>query len=219
MTISVLIADDHALVRKGIRAILAADNELEIIGEAADGLEAVKLAEAMRPNILVLDLIMPNLNGLDALRIIQQRSPCTRVVMLSMYADSAYVLEALRCGASGYVLKGGQARELLDAVRAVAAGHSYFSPKLAQYRGHHNTEMAPSAGIDPHDMLTPREREVLQQAAEGRTCREIGASLHISERTAEMHRSHLMRKLGLKTQTELVRYALHRGLLPPNISP
>jgi len=194
---------------------LETDPDLTVIGEASDGLEAVRQVERLDPDLVVLDLMMPGLNGLDALRIIRQRSPRTRVVVLSMYANESFVAEALGCGALGYVLKGGRINEILTAVREAMAERRYLSPPLSEQTLEDYLAKVKPAGMDPHELLTPRERQVLQLAAEGKTCPEIGARLSISERTVERHRANLMHKLGLCTQTDLVLYALKRGILPP----
>lgn len=214
MAVSVFLVDDHEVVRQGVRAALEASPAFKVIGEAADGLEAVRLAELLRPDILVLDLSMSGLNGLDALRIIRQRSPRTRVVLFSMYAAESFVSEALRCSASAYVLKGAAISELVAAVQEVAAGRHYLSPPLSEKSVEDYLTKVNSGEDARHGLLTPRERQVLQLAAEGKTCPEIGTRLHLSERTVESHRANLMHKLGLRTQTELVLYAVRRGMLP-----
>jgi two-component system response regulator NreC len=214
LTLSVFLVDDHEVVRHGIRSVLEADADFRVLGEAADGLEAVRLVERLRPDVLVLDLVMPGLNGLDTLRILRRRSPETKVVVLSMYDTVDFVSEALRCGAVGYVRKGGRGGEIVEAVRAAAAGRRYLSPPLSEQDVEDYQARVRLVGDDPHELLTPRERQVLQLAAEGRTCPEIGACLHLSERTVERYRANLMHKLGLRTQTDLVRYALRRGILP-----
>jgi two-component system response regulator NreC len=214
MPLSVLLVDDHEVVRQGLRGTMEADSAFTIIGEAADGLEAIRMVERLRPDLVVLDLMMPGLNGFDALRVIRQRSPRTRVVVLSMYATDAFVSEALQCGASGYVPKGGRVSDLVVALRAAAEGRRYLSPPLSEQALEGYLAQVEAGGQDAHELLTPREREVLQLAAEGKTCPEIGARLSISERTVERHRANLMQKLGLRTQTELVLYAIRRGILP-----
>ncbi len=219
MAQSVFLVDDHEIVRSGIRAALAADPAFTVVGEAGDGLEAVRQIERLAPDLVILDLLLPGLHGLDALRILRQRAPHTRVVVLSMYDTVAFVAEALRLGALGYVLKGGKAGDVLAAVRAAAAGRRYLSPPLSERDVADYLAKTESAGDDPHDLLTPRERQVLQLAAAGMTCPEIGARLQISERTVERHRSNLMHKLGLHSQTELVLYAVRRGILPPHDAP
>jgi two-component system response regulator NreC len=214
MSISVFLADDHEVVRTGLRALLAAEPGYVVVGEAADGLETVRLVERLRPDVLVLDLMMPGLSGLESLRILRQRCPQTRVVVFSMYEAESFVAEALQAGAAGYVLKGGQSSGLLTALAWAMAGRRYLSPPLSEQALKEYHARAQEGVIDPHEILTPRERQVFQLAAEGHTCPQIAARLHISERTVEMHRSHLMHKLGLRTQTELVLFAVRRGILP-----
>ncbi len=214
MPISILLADDHAIVRQGLRVVLEADAEFKIVGEASDGLEAIQLVKQLAPDVVVLDIMMPALNGLDALRIIRERSPQTRVVMISMYSTVPFVAEAIRCGALGYVLKGGQLTEIAEAVRAAMAGNRYLSAPLSEKAVEGHIAEIEATQRDPHEMLTPRERQVLQLAAEGMTCPQIGGRLKISERTAERHRANVMHKLDLHSQTDLVLYALRRGIRP-----
>ena len=214
MTVSILLADDHPVVRQGLRALLEGESDFRIIGEVGDGLEASQLAERLQPDVLVLDLMMPGLNGLEVARQVSQRSPRTRIVILSMHSNEAYVLEALRNGATGYVLKDSSAADLVRAVREVTAGRRYLSPPLSERAIEAYTQKAKVAALDLYETLTTREREVLHLAAEGHTNREIADRLHISPRTVEVHRANMMHKLGLRTQTDLIRYALRRGILP-----
>ncbi len=211
---TVLIADDHAIVRQGLRALIEADKDFQLVGEAADGLEAVRLVESLKPNLLIVDLMMPGLNGLEVARQTKEISPVTRIVVLSMYSDEAYVLEALRKGATGYVLKDAQSTDLLKALHAVAGGQHYLSPPLSERAIEVYARKAGSATLDLFETLTKREREVLQLAAEGLSQNEIAARLSISPRTSETHRANLMRKLGLQNQTDLVRFAIRRGIVP-----
>lgn len=216
MTLSLVLADDHPVVRKGLRALLEAEPDFRVAGEATDGLEAVKLTEQETPDVLIVDWMMPGLGGLEVIRQVRNRSPRTRCVVLSMHANEGYVLEALKNGASGYVLKDESHAALVEAVRAVTAGRRYLSPPLSEKiieRFVTGGESAAVAG-DSYEMLTDREREVLHLAAEGRTSSEIADRLFISPRTVETHRAHMMQKLGLKNQTELIRFALKRGILP-----
>jgi DNA-binding NarL/FixJ family response regulator len=213
MNTTVVLADDHPVVRQGLLALFSDVPELRVIGEASDGLEAVALVQRLEPNVLVADVMMPGLNGLEVARRISLQSPRTRVVMLSMYANEAYVVEALRNGAAGYVLKDAPGAALVEAVRAVAGGGHYLSPPLSERAVAEYVARAAAATLDLYDTLTPREREVLQLAAEGFSSTEIAARLCISPRTAEAHRSHAMQKLGIRNQTDLVRYALRRGIV------
>jgi DNA-binding NarL/FixJ family response regulator len=215
---TIVLADDHHLVRQGLRALLEAHPGFRVIGEAGDGLEAVQLVERLRPKVLVLDLMMPGLNGLEVTRQAIKRSPRTRVVILSMYSNEAYVVEALRNGAAGYVLKDSSITDLVQAVQEVAAGRRYLSPPLSDRAIEAYQERAKADPLDKYETLTPREREVLQLAAEGHTSPKIAARLGISTRTAETHRANLMHKLGLHNQADLIRYALRRGILPEESS-
>jgi two-component system, NarL family, response regulator NreC len=213
--ISILLADDHPVVRRGLRAVLEGETDFRVTGETGDGLEAVRLVEELRPQVLVLDLMMPGVGGLEVARQVNLRFPTTKVVILSMHANEAYVLEALRNGASAYVLKDAGGGELLQAVRSVVAGSRYLSPPLSERAIADYVEKAKSAPLDPVGELTTREREVLGLAAEGQSTGDIAARLGISPRTAETHRANLMRKLGLHSQTDLVRFAIRQGILPP----
>lgn len=210
---TVLLADDHPVVRHGLRALLSAETDLRVVGEVDDGLQVPDRVEQSKPDVLVVDLMMPGLNGLESTRRVVQRSPRTRVVVLSMHNNEAYVLEALRNGASAYVLKDSSATDLVRAVREVAAGRRYLSPPLSELSIEAYLEKARRASPDPYETLTAREREVLQLSAEGHTSTEIGARLNISPRTAETHRANAMHKLHLRTHTDVVRYAMGRGLL------
>jgi two-component system response regulator NreC len=209
MMIRILLADDHALVRHGFRMILAAQPDMEIAGEAGNGREAVELAQKLKPDVVVMDVAMPELNGIEATRRLIELSPRTRVLALSMHKDAVYVREILRAGARGYLLKDSADADLLAAVRAVAKGEGYLSPGvsdavLSDYRRH---------VTDPLDLLTSREREVLQLIAEGKTNKEIATSLTLSVYTVEAHRGRLMEKLNLHSTGELVRFAVRSGLI------
>jgi len=210
---TIVLADDHQLVRQGFRALLEAQPDLSVVGEASDGREAIDLVERLKPHVLIVDLRMPGLNGLEVTRRVSQRVPRTRIIILSMHANEAYVLEALRYGADAYVLKDSSAAELVRAVREVIAERYYLSPPLSQRAIEAYLQKAESATSDPYDTLTSREREVFQLAAEGNNNAEIAARLSISPRTAEAHRASIMRKLGLHTQADLIRYALRRGII------
>lgn len=214
---TIVLADDHHVVRQGLRALLEAKPDFSVVGEAGDGLQAIHLVEDLQPDILLIDLMMPGLNGLEVARQVGQRVFQTSVIVLSMHANEAYVLEALRSGAAGYVLKGASADELIRAVREVAAGRRYLSSTLSERAIEVYMQKADAASLDSYETLTTREREVLHLAAEGYSNPEIGEKLSISSRTAETHRSNMMRKLGLRSQTDLIRYALQRGLLPLEI--
>lgn len=216
MSISILLADDHLVVRRGLRAVLEAERDLKIVGEVEDGVDVVDMLERLRPDVLVLDLMMPKLGGFQVLREISARHLTTRVVMLSMYSTEAYVTEALRLGAVGYVVKDSNADDLIRAVRQAAEGRRFLSSPLSDSIIEAYTQRVRASSQDPYDTLTPREREVLLLAAQGHTTAEIAARLSISPRTGESHRANLMQKLGLRNQSDLIRYALRRGILDPN---
>jgi DNA-binding NarL/FixJ family response regulator len=211
---TIVLADDHHVVRQGLRSLLEAEPDFSVIGETGNGLEVTQLVERLRPDVLVLDLMMPGLNGLEVTRQVSQRSPRTHVVILSMHANEAYVLEALRAGAVAYVLKESTSAELVRAVHEAVAGRRYLSPPLSERAIEAYMQKAESAVLDSYETLTAREREVLHLVAEGHTNAEIADRLFISRRTVETHRANLMRKLGLRTQTDLISYALRRGILP-----
>jgi DNA-binding NarL/FixJ family response regulator len=212
--ITVFIADDHPIVRQGLRALLEAEGRCHVVGEATDGLTAIDLLADLQPQVAILDVQLPDLNGLEVARRAESQAPNTRIIMLSMYADEPYVLDALRHGAMGYVLKGTSTADLLAALDAVMAGRRYLSAPLNDRAiDAYTLRAAAEQPLDRYDLLTSREREVLQLAAQGFTNAEIGERLTISPRTAETHRANLLRKLGLQSQTELVRFALSRGLI------
>jgi DNA-binding NarL/FixJ family response regulator len=212
-SLTVLLADDHQVVRQALRALLGSEPDLQVVGDVGDGLQVAAAVESLQPDVLVVDLMMPGLSGLDATREVARRFPATRIVVLSMYCDDAYVVEALRNGASGYVLKDASAQELVAAIRAAAEGRHYLSAPFSQQPLETYLQKAKETRVDPYDTLTAREREVLHLAAEGLSNAEMAARLHISPRTAETHRASVLRKLRLKGQTDLVRFALRRGIL------
>jgi len=206
--IKVLLADDHKIVRQGVRALLTAQADFIVVGEAADGREAVALAESLQPDVVLMDLMMPNLNGLEATN--QIRKHDVQVVILSMHANAAHAIQALRSGAIGYVLKDSDAQEVVNAVRAAAERRRYLDPAIAnavmEALIHNQT-----VDGDPFDVLTEREREVLQLVAEGHPNTAIAERLNISLRTVETHRANLMRKLDTHSPADLVRYAIRHG--------
>jgi DNA-binding NarL/FixJ family response regulator len=211
---TIVLADDHRIVRQGLRVLLSAEPEFEVIGEADDGREALELVKRLNPDVLVLDLMMPGLNGLEVARQLNKGTARVGIVVLSMHDDEGFVLEALANGVSAYVLKDSNSSDLVQAVREVAAGRRYLSPPLSDRAIETYQQMAKIGTMDRHETLTTREREVLQLSAEGYTNSEIAARLGISTRTAETHRSHLLHKLGLHTQSDLIRYAIRRGIIP-----
>ena len=211
---SIVLADDHHVVRQSFRLLLESEPDFQVIGEAATGLEAIDTAERLRPDVLVVDLMMPELNGIEVARRVKKQIPNTIIVILSMHENEAYVLEALRAGVSAYVLKKSTAQELVYAIRQGMAGHIFLSPPLSEHAIQAYLQKAKATDLDPYETLTAREREVLHLAAEGLNHTAIAARLSISPRTVEMHHSNLMRKLHLRSQTELIRFALQRGILP-----
>jgi DNA-binding NarL/FixJ family response regulator len=210
MGVSVLLADDHPVFRQGLRALLERER-FEILGEASDGLEAIAMAERLQPNVVVIDLAMPALNGVDASREIVKRAPRSKVNLLPMYTEVHHVLEALRAGVKGCVSKSQAAEHLLQAIKDVCAGGVYLSPHVSGA-----VVQAYLAKSDlPYEPLTPRERQVLQLIAEGKTTKETAAVLDVSVKTAETHRTNLMEKLDIHSTAGLVRYAIRRGILQP----
>lgn len=212
MIITIVLADDHPIVRQGVRTLLTEEPGYRVVGEAADGMAAVQLVEHLQPAVLVVDLMMPGMGGLEVTRRVCALPSPPQVIVLSMHADEVYVLDALRSGAAAYVLKENDTAQLVSAVRAVVSGQRYLSPPLSERAIDSYVRQAHATPLDAFDLLTMREREVLQLVAAGHTSGEIAARLNISPRTAETHRANLMRKLGLHGQAELVRYALQRGL-------
>jgi two-component system response regulator NreC len=212
--VRVLLVDDHKLVRAGIRRLLDAEPDLEVIGEATNGHEALVLIGQLAPDVVLLDVAMPGLGGLEALRQLRANGSPARVLVLTMLDDEAYVFQAIQAGADGYVLKDAEPAELLAAVRAVARGAAYLHPAIARPLLQDYLRRVEASG-ELHHGLTEREREVLRLTAAGRTAREIAAALHVSPSTVERHRSNLMAKLKLHNRAELIRYALERGLLEP----
>ncbi|HEY7613272.1 MAG TPA: response regulator transcription factor [Gemmatimonadales bacterium] len=212
--IRVLVADDHAIVRTGIRHVLESEPGFVVVAEASTGPEALELAESLRPDVAVLDISMPGISGLHIAAQLRERTPETQVLILTMHDNTEYVLESLRAGAHGYLLKDTAATELRGAIRAVRRGESFFSPPIAGrlsavFRGEPATSASGAVA-----QLTGRERQVLLGIAQGHTNREIGAQLGISPRTVESHRENLMRKLGVRTVAGLTRLALEAGLVP-----
>jgi len=210
---SVLVADDHGIVREGLRRLLEAEEGFTVCGEASDGREVLDQVAQHHPQVVVLDINMPKLGGLEALERLRARHPEVKVVLLSVHGDSAFVRSAVSLGADGYVLKNGRASEVIAAVHAVVKGGSYFSPAVA--REIVEQVRAPKRSSEPFSLLSSREREVLHLIADGLSAKEIASELKISTKTVEAHRTSLMRKLGARKATELVRYALRHGLIEP----
>jgi DNA-binding NarL/FixJ family response regulator len=210
--VRVLIADDHGIVRSGLRLLLERQPDIEVIGEAADGAEARELAVRERPDLAILDVRMPKLTGLQVTREIKRQAPEVAVLILSMHDDERYLFEALKAGASGYVLKTQADTDLLEAVRAVRRGEPFLTTSAQQALIKDVLER----GTDEREEdLTPREEEIVKLVAEAHTTRQIAEILHLSEKTVENHRGNAMRKLGMRDRVELVRYAIRRGLIEP----
>ncbi|HLF72502.1 MAG TPA: response regulator transcription factor [Dehalococcoidia bacterium] len=212
--IRVLIADDHAVVRQSLRFLLEAQGGIEVVGEAANGREAVELAEKTQPDVVLMDTIMPGLNGIEATRQIRRRLPRTKVLMLTGYMEDEHVAGALKAGASGYVIKKSELDELLLGIQAVHRGNPYFSSDIGDGDlTDYLWQLKSNSGRVGYDLLTAREREVLQLIAEGSSNQKIAAELFISVKTVEAHRAHIMTKLHAKNRTDLIRYALRKGLI------
>jgi two-component system response regulator NreC len=206
--IRILLADDHAVVRRGFGLILGQEPDMEVIGETGNGVDAVRLALELRPTLVIMDIAMSPVNGVEATRRIIEAAPDTRILILSMHKDAVYVRETLRAGAKGYLLKESIDQDLLRAVRAVAQGDGFLSPEVS------GTVLQDYQKVeDPFDQLTAREREVLQLLAEGKTAKEIATELDISVYTVDAHRGRIMKKLGLRSSTEIVRFAMRKGLV------
>jgi DNA-binding NarL/FixJ family response regulator len=219
--IRIMLADDHTLVRAGIRALLQNISEVEVVAEADDGREALKLIASLQPDIVLMDIAMPNLNGLEAAARVTKEFPNVRVIILSMYANEEYVLQSLRAGAAGYLLKGARAAELELAVASVARGETYLSPAASKHVIVDYVQRSAGDAVpgqderNPIERLTPRQREILQLIAEGRSTKEIAQTLDISVKTAETHRTQMMERLGIHDIAGLVRYAIRAGLVDP----
>lgn len=212
--IRVVLADDHTLIRAGLRMVVEAQPDLKVIGEAADGREAVALAEKMKPDIAVMDIGMPSLNGIEACRQIREMLPDTQVVMLSMHSDEGYVLRALKAGAKAYLLKDSAEADLALAIRAAAAGKSFFSPAVGKVLlEDYMRKLQRTGGEDSYDLLSPREREILQLVAEGKSSKDIADLLQLSVYTVETHRARVMQKLNLHSVPELILYAVRKGII------
>ncbi|HEY7386976.1 MAG TPA: response regulator transcription factor [Bryobacteraceae bacterium] len=216
MNFRVLIADDHGIVRQGLRALLEKSPEISVVGEASDGREAVRLAAELRPNIVVMDIAMPLLNGVDATSQILGRDPDVKVIILSMHSDESYILRALSAGAKGYLLKDSAEGDILPAVETVAKGRPYFSPVIAStLLDEYLQTMKKNKVRDSFDLLTDREKEVLQLLAEGKSNKEVAALLNLSPYTIDSHRTSLMQKLNLHNTAEIVLYAVRKNIIVP----
>ena len=210
----ILLADDHTVVRQGLRRVLEARPEWQVVAEAGDGREAVRLAEETQPDVAILDVAMPLLNGIEAVRQIARKVPATRTLVLSMHADEAYVTQMLRAGAAGYLLKDSADVDLLQAVEAVSAGKSFFSPAIARVISDDYVRHLADRGVtDRFELLSEREREIFQLIAEGKTNKEIAALLFLSPSTVDTHRSRIMEKLDVHSAAEIVLYAVRKGVI------
>jgi len=213
MPVRVLIADDHPIVRKGLRSLLEEEPGITVVGEAEDGTKALAEIERLKPDIAIIDMMMPGHNGLEVIRQAKNYYPSMHIIVLSMNSNDAYVLEALKRGASGYVLKETGPSELVQSVKTVLSGQHFLSAQLPEHLLVAYNQTPDDHISDPYETLTNREREILQLAAEGLTSAEIAQRLSISRRTVELHRANFMDKLNLRHQTDLVRYAIKRGIL------
>jgi two-component system, NarL family, response regulator NreC len=211
MFVKVALIDDHPIVRQGLRNLLQSEPSFQVVAEADDGITGLELVQRVKPDVLIVDLMMPGLNGLDLIKQVLKSLPRLRIVVLSMQSADSYVVEALNSGAAGYVLKETGPSEIIHAIKTVVAGDRYLSAKLAQRVLDSSTGRKKIA--DPYDSLTPREREILHLIVEGHTSAQIAARLVLSPRTVELHRSRIMKKLDLHNQTDIFRYALERGIL------
>ena len=214
MPIRILLADDHTVVRDGLRALLEKQPDMTVVAEASDGRDSIRLAEEQSPDVVVMDIGMPSLNGIEATRRILAANPRTAVVMLSMHQDESYVLRSLKAGAKGYLLKESLRGDVIDAIRAVAQGRSFLTRKVRLMLQEDYVRQMESRGLeDSYDLLTDREREVLHMVAEGKSNKEVAGLLNISPTTVETHRAHILQKLGIHSVPELILYAVRKGIV------
>lgn len=208
------MADDHVVMRSGLRALLERQPNLEVVGESENGRSAVELVASLQPDVVVMDIGMPILNGIEATKAIVTEQPATAVIILSMHADESYVMRALKAGARGYLLKDSAPADLLTAIQAVSQHKSFFSPKVSRILAEDYVRvLKQKGGVDSYDLLTDREREILQLLAEGKANKEVATSLNISPYTVETHRKHILEKLNLHTPAELILYAVRKGII------
>ena len=213
-SIRILLADDHTVIRRGLRALLERQSGFEVVAEAADGREAVETAAVVQPDVAVIDIGMPNINGIEAARRITEKRPETAVVILSMHADESYVLRALKSGARGYLLKDSPEEDLIDAIRAVHAGKAFFSPEISKMLAEDYMRQMRQRGVeDSYELLTPREREILQMLGEGKSNKEVATQLNLSLHTVETHRGNVLEKLNLHSTAEMILYAVRKGIV------
>ena len=210
----ILLADDHGIVRRGLKSLLESQPGLEVVGEAADGLEALRICGELSPDLLIIDISMPLMNGIEVASRAQKLEPAPAVIILSMHADESYIMRALGAGARGYLVKDATDEDLLPAVRAVAAGKPFFSPTVAAVLMEDYVRQLRARGLsDSYDLLTDREREILQLLAEGRSNKEVASLLDVGLSTVETHRANLMQKLNLHNTAEIVLYAVRKGII------
>lgn len=213
-TIRVLLADDHNLIRAGLRLVVSQQPDFQVAGEAENGRQAVALAEQLKPDVVVMDIKMPDLNGIEACHQIRETLPDTQVVMLSMHSDETYVLRALKAGARAYLLKDSAEADLARAIRAAVDGKSFFSPAVGKVLlEDYMRKLQRTGAEDSYELLSPREREILQVVAEGKSSKEIANSLNLSIYTVETHRAKIMQKLNLRSMPELILYAVRKGII------
>ncbi len=212
--VRILLADDHTVMRAGLRLLLERHEDFEVVGEAADGRQAVDIATELKPAVVVMDIAMPQLNGVEAARQILNRDPDTAIVMLSMHSDESYVLRSLKAGARAYLLKDSAEADLVSAIQAIIEGKSFFSPGVrALLKEDYIHRLAKFGADDTYELLTAREREVLQLVAEGRSNKEVAALLNLSLYTVETHRTHILQKLNLHSVPDLILYAVRKGII------
>jgi two-component system response regulator NreC len=210
----ILLADDHIVMRTGLRALLERQPDLEVVGESENGRETIELAASLRPDVVVMDVGMPDMNGIEATKAIVTQRPTTAVVILSMHSDESYVMRALKAGARGYLLKDSAAADLIGAIQAVSQNKSFFSPRVSRILAEDYVRVLKQKGaVDSYDLLTTREREILQLLAEGKANKEVATTLNISPYTVETHRSHILQKLNLHNPADLVLYAVRKGII------
>ena len=214
MSIRILLADDHTVMRSGLRLLLERQPDLEVVGEAADGREAVELAASEKPDVIVMDIAMPQLNGVEATRQIVNRSPQTAIAILSMHSDESYVIRSLKAGARAYLLKDSAEADLIAAIQAITRGKSFFSPAVSRLlKEDYMHQLAEVGAEDSYELLTTREREVLQLVAEGKSNKDVANLLNLSLYTVETHRTHILQKLNLHSVPELILYAVRKGII------
>ena len=210
----ILMADDHVVMRTGLRVLLERQANLEVVGEAANGRETIELAASLKPDVVVMDVGMPSLNGIEATKAIVTQRPATAVIVLSMHADESYVMRALKAGARAYLLKDSAAADLISAIEAVSQGKSFFSPKVSRILAEDYIRVLKQKGaVDTYDLLTSREQEILQLLAEGKANKEVASTLNISPYTVETHRGHILQKLNLHNPAELILYAVRKQII------